>query len=280
MEFHFATAFELIADTVPDEPALICGGVTRTWAEFDDRASRIAQLLLSHGLQAGAKVGIYLHNSNEYSEAHHGIFKMRGCPINVNYRYKSDELVYLLDNADAEAVIYQATYAARIWEIREKLPRVKLWVQVDDGTESLLRGAIDFERAIRGERPAPRVDRPSDDVYMLYTGGTTGMPKGVMYHNGDVLSGPCDRGDCVCRIAAADVGRATARPGAPVERHGSVTAQPRRMSADARHRAVARYAAADAVRRRLRDDFEARPRPRSDVCRSGGAPRDEYRDRR
>ncbi len=123
MEFHFATAFELIADTVPDEPALICGSVTRTWAEFDDRAARIAQLLLSNGLQADAKVGIYLHNSNEYSEAHHGVFKMRGCPINVNYRYKSDELVYLLDNADAEAVIYQATYAMRIWEIREKLPR-------------------------------------------------------------------------------------------------------------------------------------------------------------
>ena len=184
MEFHFATAFELIADTVPDEPALICGSVTRTWAEFDDRAARIAQLLLSNGLQADAKVGIYLHNSNEYSEAHHGVFKMRGCPINVNYRYKSDELVYLLDNADAEAVIYQATYAMRIWEIREKLPRVKLWIQVDDGTESLLHGAIDYEQAIRNAMPAPRIDRRADDMYMLYTGGTTGMPKGVMYHNG------------------------------------------------------------------------------------------------
>ena len=194
MDFHFATAFELIADTVPDEPALICGGVTRTWAEFDDRAARIAQLLTSSGLQAGAKVGIYLHNSNEYSEAHHGIFKMRGCPINVNYRYKSEELSYLLDNADTEAVIFQSTYAMRIWEIREKLPKVKVWIQIDDGTEALLHGAIDFERSIRTSAAAPRIDRPADDIYMLYTGGTTGMPKGVMYHNGTFCQGLASAG--------------------------------------------------------------------------------------
>ncbi len=189
MDFHFATAFELIADTLPDEPALICGNQTRTWAEFDDRAAHIAGLLNAHGLEPGAKVGIYLHNSNEYSEAHHGIFKMRGCPINVNYRYKADELTYLLENADAEAVIFQSTYAMRIWEIREKLPNVKAWIQVDDGTEALLHDAIDFERSIRSATPAPRIDRPADDVYMLYTGGTTGMPKGVMYYNGTFCQG-------------------------------------------------------------------------------------------
>ena len=189
MDFHFATAFELIADAVPDDPALICGDTTRTWSEFDNRAARIAAVLTGHGLGANSKVGIYLHNSNEYSEAHHGIFKIRGCPINVNYRYKSDELVYLLDNADAEAVVFQSTYAMRIWEIREKLPKVKLWIQIDDGTESLLHGAIDFERAIRSATPAPRINRPGDDVYMLYTGGTTGMPKGVMYPNGGFCKG-------------------------------------------------------------------------------------------
>jgi len=189
MDFHFATAFELIADSLPDEPALICGDVTRSWGEFDERAARIAAVLNAHGVGPGAKVGIYLHNSNEYSEAHHGVFKTRACPINVNYRYKSEELTYLLDNADAEAVIYQATYAMRIWEIREKLPRVKVWIQVDDGTESLLHGAIDFERSIRTASPAPRIDRSADEVYMLYTGGTTGMPKGVMYHNGTFCRG-------------------------------------------------------------------------------------------
>ena len=80
MDFHFATAFELIADTVPDEPALISGGVTRTWAEFDERAARVAGVLNAHGLAANSKVGIYLHNSNEYAEAHHGVFKMPRLP--------------------------------------------------------------------------------------------------------------------------------------------------------------------------------------------------------
>jgi acyl-CoA synthetase (AMP-forming)/AMP-acid ligase II len=185
MDFHFATAFELIADALPDQPALINDDVTRSWAEFDERAARIAAVLSAHGLGPDSKVGIYLHNSNEYAEAHHGIFKIRGCPVNVNYRYKAEELVYLLDNADAEAVVYQSTYAMRIWEIREKLPRVKLWLQVDDATESLLHGALDYERTLRQAEPAPRIARPADDVYMLYTGGTTGMPKGVMYYNGE-----------------------------------------------------------------------------------------------
>ena len=189
MDFHFATAFEQIADAVPDEPALICGDAIRSWSEFDDRSARIAAVLGEYGLGHESKVGIYLHNSNEYSEAHHGIFKMGGCPINVNYRYKSEELIYLLDNADAEAVVFQSTYAMRIWEIREKLPRVKLWLQVDDGTESLLHAAIDFEQAIRGATPAPRIARDGKDVYMLYTGGTTGMPKGVMYYNGEFCKG-------------------------------------------------------------------------------------------
>ncbi len=184
MDFHFATAFEQVADAVPNRTALICDGEAKTWAEYDDRAARFATVLADHGLGPGSKVGIYLHNSNEYQEAQYGVFKIRGCPINVNYRYKADELVYLLDNADAEAVVFQAAYAMRIWEIRERLPKVKLFVQVDDGTESLLKGAVDYERALRNAAPQARVERSPDDVYMLYTGGTTGMPKGVMYPGG------------------------------------------------------------------------------------------------
>ncbi len=191
MNFHFATAWERIADTIPDQPALICGTRIRTWREYDERAARFASVLEGAGLGVGAKVGIYLHNCNEYLEAQYGIFKIRGCPINVNYRYKADELVYLLDNADVEAVVYQACYAMRIWEIRERLPKVKLWVQVDDGTEALLHDAIDFERALRDNPPAPRVERAMDDLYMLYTGGTTGLPKGVMYNNGEFCMAMC-----------------------------------------------------------------------------------------
>ena len=188
MELHFASVWETISDLIPDRPALICGDATRSWREYDDRAARIASLLHAQGIGPDAKVGIYLHNSNEYLEAQYGIFKARGVPINVNYRYKADELVYLLDNADAEAVFYQACYAARIWEIRNRLPKVKLYVQVDDGTETLLAEAVDYERAIRDHGPMERIERASDETYMLYTGGTTGMPKGVMYTHGQFIS--------------------------------------------------------------------------------------------
>ncbi len=188
MALHFASIWETITDLIPDRPALVCGDRTRTWREYDDRAARIASLLDAHGIGHDGKVGIYLHNSNEYLEAQYGIFKARGVPINVNYRYKADELVYLLDNADAEAVFYQACYAARIWEIRHRLPKVKLYVQVDDGTEALLADAVDFERSIRDHAPMTRIERSSNEIYMLYTGGTTGMPKGVMYTHGQFIS--------------------------------------------------------------------------------------------
>jgi 3-oxocholest-4-en-26-oate---CoA ligase len=184
MDFHFANVFEAISDLQPERAALICDGLTRSWREYDDRAARLASVLASHGLGQDSKVGLYLHNCNEYQEAQFAVFKIRGCPINVNYRYKADELIYLLDNADAEAVVFQATYAARIWEIRDRLPKVKLYIQVDDGTEALLKGAVEFEKAIRTQNPMARIERSAEDVYMLYTGGTTGMPKGVMYPGG------------------------------------------------------------------------------------------------
>ena len=184
MELHFATVWEEIADLNPDGTALVCGDSTRTWREYDDRAARLAQLLIEHGVGQDSKVGIYAHNSNEYLEAQYAVFKVRGCPVNVNYRYKAEELVYLLENSDAEALFFQACYAARIWEIRPQLPRIKLFVQIDDGTEALLDGALDFEQSIRVASPASRIERSSEDVYMLYTGGTTGMPKGVMYEQG------------------------------------------------------------------------------------------------
>ncbi len=181
MSFHFATAWETVADHYPDRTAAICDGHAVSWRDFEARAARIAGLLQAHDLGADSKAGMYLHNSNEYQEAQFGVFKVGGCPINVNYRYKADELVYLLDNSDAEAVFFQSCYAMRIWEIKDRLPKVKLFVQVDDGTESLLDFAVDFERSIRDNAPAERIGRDPAGVYMLYTGGTTGMPKGVMY---------------------------------------------------------------------------------------------------
>ena len=185
MDFHFATAFETVADSFPNRIATIADGRELSWGDFERRAASIAGLLHAHGIGADAKAGLYLHNTSEYQEAQFGVFKVGGCPINVNYRYKADELVYLLDNADAEVVFYQACYAMRIWEIRERLPKVKLLVQIDDGTEALLKGAVDYERAIRDHAPLARQTQNPEATYMLYTGGTTGMPKGVMYPVGN-----------------------------------------------------------------------------------------------
>ncbi len=192
MDFHFANAWELIADAVPDHTALICGDVRRSWREYEDRAARIAAVLDAHGLGPDAKVALYMHNSNEYAESHFAAFKIRGVPINVNYRYGPEELVYLFDNADVEAVVFQGRFAPQIEAIRSRLPGLKCLLQVADGSDTpLLDGALDYERALAETQPMARFERPFDDIYMLYTGGTTGMPKGVMYHNGQFCMGMC-----------------------------------------------------------------------------------------
>ena len=183
MEAHYATILEKNADTIPDRIALICGEVTRTWKEYDERAARLANMLSSYGLGTDSKVGLYLHNSNEYLEAHFAAFKISGVPINVNYRYKEEELIYLLDNSDSEAVFFQGCYQDQIKRIKDKLPKIKVYIQIPDGTEQL-NFAENFDEIIKTHKPMDRYRRGEDNIYMLYTGGTTGMPKGVMYTHG------------------------------------------------------------------------------------------------
>ncbi len=187
MSMQFANVWERVSDVVGDEIALINGEDKLTWAFFDSKAAKIATILEEHGLKSDSKVGIYLHNSNEYLEVQYGVFKIEGVPINVNYRYKENELVYLLDNSDAEAVFFQGCYAERISAIKEQLPKVKVYIQIDDGTEPLMESAIDYENSISSSKEQIRFDRTEDNIYMLYTGGTTGMPKGVMYKHGSFI---------------------------------------------------------------------------------------------
>lgn len=188
MEAHYATVFEKNADVIPDEIALVCGDKVQTWKEYDDRAARLASLLTSYGLGPDSKVGLYIHNSNEYLEAQYGVFKISGVSINVNYRYKAEELIYLLDNSDSEAVFFQGCYSQQIDSIKDKLDKVKVFIQIDDGTEQL-ECAENYEDAIASHQPMERIKRSEDNIYMLYTGGTTGMPKGVMYTHGGHLRG-------------------------------------------------------------------------------------------
>ena len=184
---QFANVWERVSDTVGDNIALINGDNELSWSQLDVKAAKIATILEEYGLKSDSKVGIYLHNSNEYLEAQYGVFKIEGVPINVNYRYKENELIYLLDNADAEAVFFQGCYSERIKAIKDQLPKIKVYIQIDDGTEPLMEGAIDYESSISSSKEQKRFDRTEENIYMLYTGGTTGMPKGVMYKHGGFI---------------------------------------------------------------------------------------------
>jgi fatty-acyl-CoA synthase len=186
MEMHWATIWESIADTIPDAPAVTNGELTRRWSEYDDRAARVAAAFDAAGLGHDSKVGLYLYNGNEYLEAQYGAFKMRGVPVNVNYRYLDDELWYLLDNSDAEALVFHTSLGDRVARVIDRLPKLKLLVAVDDGGEHQVDGAMGYEDLIAANAPMERITRDPSDIYMLYTGGTTGMPKGVMYECGTI----------------------------------------------------------------------------------------------
>jgi acyl-CoA synthetase (AMP-forming)/AMP-acid ligase II len=179
VETHYATIWEGMADAIPDAPALVQGDVRRSWSEFDDRASRLTGALLNAGLSAGSKVGQFLYNSPEFMESYFAALKMRAVPFNVNYRYVDDELMYLLDNADAEALVYHSSLGDRVAAIADRLPGLKFLVEVDDGGTSVA-GMPRYEDVLQGASPAARITRSPDDITMIYTGGTTGMPKGVM----------------------------------------------------------------------------------------------------
>jgi acyl-CoA synthetase (AMP-forming)/AMP-acid ligase II len=186
MELQWATAWESIADVIADRPAITNGSVTRTWGDYDDRAARVAGALTAAGLGPDSKVGLYMYNGNEYLEAQYGTFKMRGVAINVNYRYLDEELWYLLDNADAEALFFHTSLGERVARVADRLPKLKLLVEVDDGGPSIGDRAVPYTGLIDAHDPMPRITRDGTDIYMLYTGGTTGMPKGVMYPMGEI----------------------------------------------------------------------------------------------
>ena len=186
MEMHFATVWESLADVVGDRTAVVHGPTRRTWTEYEDRSARLAAAFDEAGLGHDSKIGLYLYNGNEYLESQFAGFKIRGVPVNVNYRYLDDELWYLLDNSDAEALVFHSSLADRVARVLPRLPGLKLLVVVDDGPTPDngsvdVPGAVPYEEAIASHAPMPRITRDESDLYMLYTGGTTGMPKGVMY---------------------------------------------------------------------------------------------------
>ena len=199
--FNLAWLHEAIAAKAPARECLVFRDRRLSWADVTDRTRRLADVLRGAGLgchrersalanwESGQDhVALYLTNGNEYLEGMLGAYKSRCVPVNVNYRYVDEELVYLFENARARAVIYHARFAPTLARIRDRLGDVALWIQVrDESSEPLLPGAIEYEAALSAASPAPPTDLSPDDLYVLYTGGTTGMPKGVLWRQEDIF---------------------------------------------------------------------------------------------
>ncbi|MQA85509.1 MAG: AMP-binding protein [Streptosporangiales bacterium] len=180
MKENFGTVLETIADVLPDQPVLVQGDRVRTWAELDARASRLAGYLAAGGVRAGSRVGIGQYNGIEYVESIFAAFKLSAVPVNVNYRYREEELRYLLDDAQAEALLFDTALTERVAGVQGDLPRLRCLVRVGgSGDAADPPGTVDFETAVRASEPLPR-QRRGDDHWLLYTGGTTGAPKGVL----------------------------------------------------------------------------------------------------
>ena len=201
MEPNLAELSEAIASAIPERECLVWRDRRLSWRELGERTRRLANHLLGRGLRVRRErsqlagwesgqdhVALCLHNSPEYLEAMLGCFKARAVPVNVNYKYTAAELVPLLRDAGARGLVYHASFAPTVAEIRGALPGLDVLLQVDDGSaEPLLPGAIAYEAALADASPArPDVAWSPDDLYVLYTGGTTGRPKGVLWRQADI----------------------------------------------------------------------------------------------
>jgi 3-oxocholest-4-en-26-oate---CoA ligase len=190
VEFNLADLWERVVDTVPDHEAFVHGARRLTFAQADERATRLAHALASRGIGPGDHVALYLYNGVEYLEGMLAALKLRAVPVNVNYRYVEDELRYLLTDADAQAVVFHREFAPKLAAISDQLPMLDTFIVVDDGNSAVeaLPDAMAYEDAIAGASPQRDfAARAADDLYVLYTGGTTGMPKGVMWRGEDLF---------------------------------------------------------------------------------------------
>jgi 3-oxocholest-4-en-26-oate---CoA ligase len=232
MGWTLADVWEAIAAAQPDRPAQIQGDRVLTWAEMDSRADALAAHMLARGLGRQAKVAGYLYNGPEYLETYFAAFKAGMAPVNTNYRYGPEEVTYLFDNADAEAVVFHAGFADLIEQIRPRLPKVKSWIAVAEPGHGVPSWADDYD-AIVASVPAARPvrapwGRSGDDLLLLYTGGTTGMPKGVMWRQDDLFQVLGAGGNAAMGIPpATSIAELTARHRSPEHlRPNSVVAAP------------------------------------------------------
>jgi acyl-CoA synthetase (AMP-forming)/AMP-acid ligase II len=190
MDFNLADLFECVAARVPEREAVIWGDTRLNFAQLDERATRLAHGLAALGVGPGSHVGVFMYSRPEYLETMVAAFKIRSVPININYRYVADELVYLFDNADLVALVAEASFAPVVAAILDRLPRLRHVILVDDGSDgaSALPDALAYEDLLAANSPLSDFPaRSGDDAYIAYTGGTTGKPKGVVWRQEDIF---------------------------------------------------------------------------------------------
>ena len=200
--FTVPGAIDAIAAAIGDREFIVAGDRRFTYAQIVERSNRLARYLYDQGLGCHIErsalpghdvgqdlLGIYAHNGPEYVEGMLGAWRARVAPFNVNYRYVKSELQYLLADAGATAMLYHAAFAPRLAEVLPDLPSVRVLIQIaDDSGHELLPGAVDYESIVAdGPADPPPVEPSPDDLYVLYTGGTTGMPKGVLWRSHDIF---------------------------------------------------------------------------------------------
>lgn len=201
-QFTVPAAADAVAAVIGDREFIIQGERRYTYAQIVERSNRLAAFLHAQGLGCHTErselpghevgqdlLGIYAYNGPEYVEGMLGAWRARVAPFNVNYRYVKSELQYLLSDAGATALLYHSAFAPRLAEVLADLPSLKVMIQIaDDSGNELLPGAVDYESIVaEGPAEVPPVQPSPDDLYVLYTGGTTGMPKGVLWRQHDIF---------------------------------------------------------------------------------------------
>src|SRR3954464_4902716 len=182
--------FECVVDAVPDREALYCEGRSLTYRQLDERANRLAPHFQSVGIGLGDHVGCHMMNGTEYLETMLALFKIRAVPVNVNFRYVEDELLYLYRDPDLVGVVYDTEFASRVAAVLPRTEKLEHLIAVGPAVDVDLPGSIAYDDAIAGQ-PDDRngfPERSADDLFVIYTGGTTGMPKGVMWRHEDIFS--------------------------------------------------------------------------------------------
>jgi len=231
---NWATLWEAVAAEQPDHTAVVLGEHRILWRDLDVRAARLAAALTAHGVGVGAKVAQLMYNCPEYLESAYAAFKVRASTVNVNYRYLAPEIVHVVGDSDAEVLVFHTSFAAVVAEAAAALPKLRLLLQVDDeGRDGddrdgddrdgapLLAGALRYEDVIAEHGPAAPIQRSGEDELVLYTGGTTGLPKGVVWRHVDLFGALAFNGYASYGIPAPETAAEAGRIAAQLNAQGS-----------------------------------------------------------